>query len=60
MAEDDPATPAPLREAMKAMYPRAEVRLFAGGGHLTSVLKQGEYLEAIETFLARQARYPSH
>jgi pimeloyl-ACP methyl ester carboxylesterase len=53
MAEDDPATPEPVRAAMIAMYPRAQVRLFSGTGHATSVLKQDEYIEAIEQFIER-------
>ncbi len=51
MSEDDPATPEPVRQAMTAMYPQAQVHLFSEGGHATSVLKQDEYIEAIETFL---------
>jgi pimeloyl-ACP methyl ester carboxylesterase len=54
MAEDDPATPEPLRRAMTAMYPRAQVHLFSGAGHLTAVVKEDEYLGAIETFLEEQ------
>jgi pimeloyl-ACP methyl ester carboxylesterase len=51
MADDDPATPPRLRQAMAAMYPRAPVRIFSGGGHLTSLLKQGEYFAAVDDFL---------
>jgi pimeloyl-ACP methyl ester carboxylesterase len=52
MGEDDPATPEPARRALRAAYPRAEVRLFSGGGHATAILKQAEYFAAIDAFLA--------
>ena len=51
MAEDDPATPASVREALTAMYPQAQVRLFSGTGHTTAVLKQDEYIDAIVSFI---------
>jgi pimeloyl-ACP methyl ester carboxylesterase len=51
MADDDPATPEPVREAMVAMYPQAQVRVFSGAGHLTAILKQDEYFAAIDRFL---------
>ncbi|MBE0691391.1 MAG: alpha/beta hydrolase [Anaerolineae bacterium] len=51
MSEDDPATPEPARQAMMAMYPQAEAHLFSGGGHAASILKQDEYLDAIEQFI---------
>ncbi len=53
MSEDDPATPEPARQAMMALYPQAETRLFTGGGHAASILKQDEYLAAIEQFIGR-------
>jgi pimeloyl-ACP methyl ester carboxylesterase len=52
MAEDDPATPEPLRQAMRAMYPQAQARLFSGSGHLTAVLQQEEYFAATDEFLS--------
>ncbi len=48
MADDDPATPEPVRRAIMEMYPSAQVRLFSGSGHLTSILKQDEYIGAME------------
>ena len=51
MADDDPATPEPVREAMAAMYPQAKRRLFSGAGHATAILKQDEYFAAIDEFL---------
>ncbi|MGE0454966.1 MAG: alpha/beta fold hydrolase [Vicinamibacteria bacterium] len=52
IGEDDPATPEPARRALAAAYPRAEVRIFSGGGHATAILKQAEYFAAIDAFLA--------
>ena len=53
LGEDDPATPPPARQALAAMYPQALVRTFSGAGHLTAILKQEEYLAAIDGFLSR-------
>lgn len=53
MADDDPATPEPVRQAIAAMYPQAQVRLFSGSGHLTSILKQDEYIGAMEEFIGK-------
>lgn len=52
MADNDPATPEPVRERMKALYPTAEVRVFEGSGHVTGILKREEYLAVMEGFLA--------
>ena len=51
MADDDPATPEPVRQAIMAMYPQAQVRLFSGSGHMTSILKQDEYIGAMAKFI---------
>ena len=51
MADNDPATPEPVRARMKALYPEAQVRIFEGSGHATGVLKREEYLAAMEEFL---------
>ncbi len=51
MADDDPSTPEPVRRAMQALYPQAEVHLFHGTGHAAPILKQEEYFSVIETFL---------
>ena len=50
MADDDPGTPEPVREAMQALYPQADVHMFSGTGHAASLLKRDEYLTAIEQF----------
>lgn len=54
LADNDPATPGPVRERMKTLYPRAEVRIFEGTGHATGVLKREEYVAAMEEFLASE------
>jgi pimeloyl-ACP methyl ester carboxylesterase len=51
MADDDPATPEPVRRQMRNLYPRAEVSLFAGSGHATGALLRDEYLAAMDAFL---------
>lgn len=51
MSEDDPVTPAPAREALKALYPRAEVHLLSGGGHATALLQPERYFAVIDRFL---------
>jgi pimeloyl-ACP methyl ester carboxylesterase len=52
MSDDDPGTPEPVREAMKALYPQAKLRILSGTGHAAPLIKRDEYLSAIETFLA--------
>jgi pimeloyl-ACP methyl ester carboxylesterase len=51
MGDNDPATPEPVREGMKALYPGAEVRVFEGTGHAAGILKREEYLQAMGEFL---------
>ncbi|MBN2085733.1 MAG: alpha/beta hydrolase [Anaerolineales bacterium] len=55
LAEDDPASPERVRTAFKELYPRAEWKLFRGGGHTTSVTDQAEYQAAIDGFLQAQS-----
>jgi pimeloyl-ACP methyl ester carboxylesterase len=51
MSDSDPSTPEPVRAAMQALYPQAEVHLFHGTGHASSLLKRDEFLAALEGFL---------
>ena len=51
MGDNDPATPEPVRERMKVLYPRADVRIFEGTGHAAGILKRDEYLKAMGEFL---------
>ncbi len=51
LAEDDPTTPQPLRDALVALYPGARLHLFRGSGHATGILESGEYIKVIEEFL---------
>ena len=53
MADDDPATPEPVRQAIMAMYPQVQVRLFSGSGHMTAALQQEEYFAAMDEFLGK-------
>ncbi len=51
MADDDPATPRPVREAMRVLYPRAQIHLFHGTGHTASLFRQEEYFAALDGFI---------
>lgn len=51
MADDDPTTPEPMRNAMKALYPQAKVHMFHGTGHAAAILRQEEHLSVIEAFV---------
>lgn len=59
MTDNDPATPEPVREALRVMYPGAEVHLFHGTGHATGILQKEAYLGRIEEFL-RAPPSPTH
>lgn len=50
---DDPATPAERREAMRALYPQAEVKVIEGAMHGMVITHKEEYFAAIDEFLAR-------
>jgi pimeloyl-ACP methyl ester carboxylesterase len=50
---DDPATPAERREAMRALYPQAEVKVIEGAMHGMAITHKEEYFAAIDEFLAR-------
>jgi pimeloyl-ACP methyl ester carboxylesterase len=47
----DPATPSEKREAMKNLYPQAEMVVFEGGEHGISFTHREQYYAAIEAFL---------
>jgi pimeloyl-ACP methyl ester carboxylesterase len=49
----DPATPPEKREAMRRLYPQAEVKVFEGGEHGIALSHQQEYLSTIDRFLAQ-------
>ncbi|HEY43442.1 MAG TPA: alpha/beta hydrolase [Anaerolineae bacterium] len=51
---EDPATPPEKREAMRALYPRAELKVFEGGEHGIAFTHQVEYYAAIDEFLAKE------
>lgn len=54
LADDDPSTPEPVRQELGRLYPQAQVHLFHGTGHASSVLNQEEYQAVIGTFLQTQ------
>jgi pimeloyl-ACP methyl ester carboxylesterase len=55
LAEDDPATPGKVRAGLQALYPQAQLRLFRGSGHTTSVSNQEEYQAVMDEFLQTQS-----
>ena len=50
---EDPATPLTRREAMRELYPQAEMNVFEGGEHGIAITHQQEYFAVIDEFLAR-------
>lgn len=50
---EDPATPAERRQAMRDLYPQAELKVFEGGEHGIAITHQQEYFHVIDEFLAR-------
>ncbi|MEA2575733.1 MAG: hypothetical protein QOH93_3031 [Chloroflexia bacterium] len=53
-AEHDTTFPDWERQALRKLYPAAQVRVFSGGGHAASLDRRDEYIEAIRTFLTAQ------
>jgi len=49
--DNDPVAEAPAREALRALYPQANVHTFRGSGHVASVAKLEEYDAVIGDFL---------
>ncbi|MDQ2808338.1 MAG: hypothetical protein M3Z04_15705, partial [Chloroflexota bacterium] len=47
----DPVVSRAGRAALRACYPQAQVRTFAGSGHAGSLARRGEYIAAIAAFL---------
>ncbi|MBP1137886.1 pimeloyl-ACP methyl ester carboxylesterase [Arthrobacter sp. PvP023] len=52
-SERDEAFPPRARAALRALYPAAEVRLFAGAGHGVMATRTAEYVGAVREFLRR-------
>jgi pimeloyl-ACP methyl ester carboxylesterase len=50
-SDDDPAIRAPEREHLRSLYPGAEVRTFHGTGHITALVKPGEFVSTVNEFL---------
>lgn len=55
--ENDPMVKTAGQERLKALYPQAQVRTFADGGHASSLLQPGAFVVAIETFLQENGRF---
>ncbi|CAN7186812.1 alpha/beta hydrolase [Arthrobacter sp. LjRoot78] len=52
-SERDEAFPPRARAALRALYPSAEIRLFAGAGHGVMATRTAEYLATVGEFLRR-------
>ena len=52
-SERDEAFSPRARAALRALYPAAEVRLFAGAGHGVMATRTGEYVSTVREFLSR-------
>jgi pimeloyl-ACP methyl ester carboxylesterase len=50
---EDPSTPTDKREALRTLYPQAEMKIFEGGGHGIALTHQQAYFAAIDEFLMR-------
>jgi pimeloyl-ACP methyl ester carboxylesterase len=54
-ANDDPLMPAHVRDALRHLYPQAQVHTFSGTGHSAAILHPEAYAEVISKFLLRRA-----
>jgi len=54
-ADDDPLFPPAAREALRALYPGAEVHTFHGTGHAAAVLRPDEYAAVLLRFFRAAA-----
>ncbi|WP_052500461.1 alpha/beta fold hydrolase [Arthrobacter sp. SPG23] len=52
-SERDEAFPPRARAALRALYPAAEVRLFAGAGHGVMATRTADYVQTVREFLLR-------
>lgn len=50
-SDDDPGFKEPVREALKALYPQAEVHTFHNAGHTPGYTDPGEYISILRGFL---------
>jgi pimeloyl-ACP methyl ester carboxylesterase len=55
LADDDPASPERVRNALQTLYPRAERKLFHGTGHTTAVSDRDGYQSVMDEFLRAQS-----
>ena len=54
-ADDDPLFPPAARDALRALYPGAEVHTFHGTGHAAAVLRPDEYAAVLLRFFRAAA-----
>jgi pimeloyl-ACP methyl ester carboxylesterase len=54
-SDDDPAISAPVREALKALYPQAQVYTFHKAGHTPILSKREEYMAVVKNFWKEKA-----
>jgi pimeloyl-ACP methyl ester carboxylesterase len=57
-SDTDETIGASLREALKALYPQAQVHTFRNAGHTTYLSQREEYVSLVENFL--RGRQPEH
>ncbi|MDY6960233.1 MAG: hypothetical protein SVK08_13865, partial [Halobacteriota archaeon] len=50
-SDDDPGFKEPVREALKTLYPQAEVHTFHNAGHTPGYTDPGEYISILRGFL---------
>jgi pimeloyl-ACP methyl ester carboxylesterase len=52
LESDNDIIPCSVREAIRELYPRAQVHTFHGTGHMTIVVNREEFVSAVRDFLA--------
>lgn len=50
-SDDDPLMSAASRQALRALYPRAQTYTFNGTGHATAILRPAEWVDVVSEFL---------
>jgi len=52
-SDNDTGFTAAERKAFRALYPQARVQIFHGAGHLTSITRRDELVQAVLEFVAQ-------
>jgi pimeloyl-ACP methyl ester carboxylesterase len=55
-SEDDATFDAQARACLKALYPKAAVHTFRGGGHSPATTRRAEFFQVVRQFLGRAER----